>query len=99
MKIDKKVICKTPTPGKKTVNIPLWKYNVISSANLKVVPKQEPGVLFKDLHLLVGKQLSKKQKSELGSLSWHTTTVKLDLEVKRKIKRLPRCSPQQLVKY
>ena len=31
-----------------------------------------------------------------GSISWYVTTVKLDLEAKGMIERIPKVSPQQL---
>ncbi|GAB4184614.1 MAG: hypothetical protein Tsb002_07780 [Wenzhouxiangellaceae bacterium] len=45
---------------------------------------------------MVGETLSADEKQRLGSLAWHVTTVKLDLEVKGLIWRVPHQSPQQL---
>jgi hypothetical protein len=44
-----KVLCKTPTPNKKGTRILKWKYDLIRSAILKVVPQDKVGILFNDL--------------------------------------------------
>jgi hypothetical protein len=93
-----KTICQTPTPGNKPTPIPSWKYDLIRDAILSVVPSRAPGIAFKELPSLVAGQLSSAQQAELGSVSWHTTTVKLDLEVKGEISRVPGVSPQHLVR-
>ena len=67
-------------------------------AILKVVPKRGVGVEFQKLASLVKKQLPKKQLAELGALSWFTTTVKLDLEVRGEIYRVDGVSPQRLLR-
>ncbi len=67
-------------------------------AILKVVPKRGVGVEFQELASLVKKQLPKKQLAELGSMSWFTTTVKLELEVRGEIYRVDGVSPQRLLR-
>jgi len=98
MKNEEKIPCKTPIPRKKTVNIPAWKYNLVSKVILKAAPKREPGILFKKLPAAVDKLLSVKQKEKLGSLGWYTTTVKLDMEIKGSIRRVSEASPQRFIK-
>lgn len=93
-----KVVCETPTSGKTATRIPEWKYQLLKEIILDIVPGSEPGVAFKDLPSLVSEQLSSEQKQKLGSVAWHTTTVKLDLEVKGELKRVPKSSPQQLIR-
>ena len=77
-----KVLCHTPTPGKKPTRIDAWKYNLIREAILAILPADETGVVFMELPELIEAQLSEEDKSRLGSVGWYTTTVKLDLEVK-----------------
>ena len=93
-----KVLCQTPTPGKKPTRIDAWKVNLIRDAILKILPADAPGMRFKDLPDLVEAHLSEETKKQLGSVSWYTTTVKLDLEVKGEITRIPASKPQRLVR-
>ena len=44
----------------------------------------------------VVQQLDPGEKEKPGSVSWYTTTVKLDMEVKREIERVPGSKPQRL---
>lgn len=93
---DEMVLCRTPTPGKKGTRIPRWKYDLVRKAILRVLTPQTAGVPFKDLPSLVENQLSKEDQERLGSISWYTTTVKLDLEVRGEIERIPDLTPQRL---
>jgi hypothetical protein len=43
------------------------------------------------------RRLAADERDGLGSVSWYTTVVKLDLEVKGELRRLPG-SPQRLVR-
>ena len=92
-----KVLCHTPTPGKKPVRILAWKYEGIRKAILAVLPDDEPGVVFMDLPDLVEAELSDDFRARVGSVGWYTTTVKLDLEVKGEIARIPGSKPQRLI--
>jgi len=91
-----KVLCKTPTKGKQGTRIPKWKYDAIRKAIRKVVPANKTGIAFKDLSPLVAKALSKSERDELGSITWHTVTVKLHLEVIGEIERIAGESPQRI---
>ena len=93
-----RVLCKTPTPGKQPTRIPKWKYEAVRHAILKVVPKDEPGIRFAELAGEVEKLLPAEDKDRLGSVSWHTTVVKLDMEVKGEILRIVGSNPQRLVR-
>jgi hypothetical protein len=93
---DDKVLCETPTPGKQPARIDRWKYDLIRNFILKVVPSDEQGVEFRDLSKLVEQQISPSHLGKLGSVSWYTTTVKLDMEVKGEIERVPGSKPQRL---
>ena len=97
-KHDIKIECNTPTPGKKSKHILKWKYDIISNAILEILSNEGDGVLFKELSTLVSEKLDKNMKDKIGSIGWYTTTVKLDLECKNKILRVPSSSPQRLVK-
>ncbi len=91
-----KVLCQTPTPGKQPTRIERWKYDLIRSAILSVVPSSEQGVEFRVLPALVEQQIEPGNLSKLGSVSWYVTTVKLDLEVNGEIERVSGSKPQRL---
>lgn len=91
-----KVTCETPTPGKKPTRIAKWKYDLVRTAILAVVPCDDQGVEFRVLPKLVEGQISADDLKRLGSVSWYTTTVKLDMEVKGVIERVPASKPQRL---
>jgi hypothetical protein len=76
--------------GKQGVNIDQKKYDLIKSAILASV-KERGEIPFKDLPSAVEANLP-----ELfdGSIGWYTTTVKLDLEARGVIERVPNRSPQ-----
>lgn len=95
---EEKVICKTPTPGKKPTRIEKWKYEAVRRAILKAVPKGGDGIMFKELPARVENLLSNREKATLGSIGWYTTCVKLDMEVKGEIMRISGSTPQRLVR-
>lgn len=89
METHSKVLCETPTPGKKPTRIDRWKYDLLRTAILEVLPRDGDGVPFRELAELVRKVIPTSELAQLGSLGWFTTTVKLDLEVKGEIERVP----------
>ena len=93
-----KVVCETPTPGKKPTRIDRWKYDLLRNAILTVLPKHGDGIPFRDLADLLKDRLGPEQLSRLGSLAWYTTTVKLDMEVKGDIRRVSDSNPQRLLR-
>ena len=98
MSKEDKVLCETPTPGKKPTRIDRWKYDLVRSTILASVPADQQGVEFRQIAELVEAQLSPNDLENLGSVSWYTTTVKLNLEVKGDIERIPGSNPQRLRK-
>ncbi|MBM3784238.1 MAG: hypothetical protein FJW30_07740 [Acidobacteria bacterium] len=89
-----RVECRTPTPGKKPVTIEAAKFAAFRKAILKVLPKRGEGVLFEELVERVAPHLP----PDIGSLPWYVTTVKLELEVRGEIVRVPAAKPQRLLK-
>ena len=87
---------KHPDPNKEAPRIDAWKYAVVKNAILTVVPQDEEGTPFKTLSGLVTGQLSPEELRNLGSVGWYTTTVKLDLEARGLIERVPGSKPQRL---
>jgi len=91
-------VCHTPTSGKQPTSIPVWKYDAIRAAVLKIVPAEAPGIVAKDLPQLVAALLTDDVRTKLGSITWHTTTVKLNMEVEGELERVPRVKPQRLLR-
>ena len=91
-----KVLCQTPTPGKQPTRIDRWKYNLVHSAILAVIPTDDQGIGFRELPGLVEENINPADLEKLGSVSWYTTTVKLDMEVKGELERIPGSKPQRL---
>lgn len=75
---------------KQGVNISREKYDMICNAILCVLETQKE-ITFMKLSHAVEKEV--KGKFE-GSVTWYVTTVKLDLEARGKIKRVPNSRPQ-----
>ena len=94
---DEMVTCQTPSPGKLPTRIKKWKYDLVHNSVLKVVRSQDNGVEFRKLPQLVKDTLNTKELQQLGSVPWYTTTVKLDMEVRGEIKRIPGSNPQRLI--
>lgn len=78
--------------GKQGVNISRAKYDTIRAAVLNVVEDQGE-ILFKHLPTAVEAELEEPFD---GSLTWYITTIKLDLEARGLIERVPGSSPQRL---
>ena len=78
--------------GKQGVNISKEKYETIREAMLSILAEQEE-ILFKNLPAAVDRKL---EGDFDGSTSWYVTTVKLDLEARGLIVRVPKSSPQRL---
>ena len=100
MSDDDRIACRAPAKGKEgTTRIPRWKYECVRRAILDALEAAEDGqVLFKNLADQVRERLSSNQLAKLGSLGWHVTTVKLNMEVDKELERVPRKTPQMLRK-
>ena len=89
-----KVPCRTPNPDKPGVtNLPAWKFDTIRSAVLDVLA-DKGDVKWADLTGLVGEKLSPEERENMGSIGWHTVSVKLEMEVRGEIRRVPGKGPQ-----
>ncbi|MCI0551839.1 MAG: hypothetical protein L0287_12865 [Anaerolineae bacterium] len=75
---------------KKGVNISKEKYEVIRKAIIATL-RTNKEMTFMALSRAVEKQLDNKFE---GSVMWYVTTVKLDLEARGEIKRVPNSRPQ-----
>lgn len=93
--MEKKIGCRTPAEGRDGVtNIPEWKFECLRRAILKAIG--ENGILFSELKEAVRGELTQDELSRLGSLGWHLTCVKLELEVRGEVVRAKGTKPQFL---
>ena len=88
-------VCRTPN-AEGTTSIPTWKCEAVRAAILDAVG--EDGLAFSELKSAVGERLSAEELDRLGSLGWHVTTVKLEMEVAGDIARVEGVTPQRLVR-
>ena len=91
------VATKNPGKGKKAPRIDAARYDAMKAALLAVVPRAGDGVRFADLADLVEKRLPSAT-FKGASILWYVTTVKLDLEARGLIRRVPGSSPQRLLR-
>ena len=80
--------------GKKGVNIDKAKYEQVKTVVLEIIESQQPITFTHMFHL--ANEILAAAKFE-GKPGWYVTTVKLDLEAREVIKRVPKTSPHQLV--
>jgi len=81
-----------PDLRKKGINIEKDKYNLIKNAILKKLSEKQE-MRFMDLTKEISRELKGSFK---GSINWYVTTIKLDLEARKKIERVPNEQPQAL---
>ena len=79
--------------GKAGVNIDKRKYDTIRNTILDLLQEND-AMTFTGLTEEVRGRL---EGTFAGSISWYVTTVKLDLEARGEIARVPKSSPQRLV--
>lgn len=84
------VHCANPDPEKQGTSIPRWKYELVRACILEELSDRPDGLTFTGLSARVRKRLDADQIDRLGSVSWHTTVVKLHLEAVAEIERLRR---------
>jgi len=73
-----------------------WKFERIRAAILSVVPDNDIGIMYKQLTSMVRANLSSEERTRIGKLHWHTTTVKLELELRGEVVRIEGARPQYL---
>ena len=82
-----KVPCRTPNPDKAGVtNVPAWKFDACRAAILAELA--DGPVRASALAQAAGRRLSDDARRALGSLGWHMTTVRLELDVRGEVERL-----------
>lgn len=93
--MDDKVQLKHPR-GKKPVSMSKEKYNILKTAVIKYL-RTKGEATFNELSSAIQKDFKVKGQAFEGSLPWHLEWVKLDLEARRVIRRIPKTSPQAYV--
>lgn len=78
--------------GKQGVNINRKKYDIVRQSILTHL-RAHGEMTFTELAENVRRKL---EGSFEGSINWYVTTVKLDLEAREEIERIPKSSPQRL---
>jgi hypothetical protein len=78
--------------GKQGTNIDKTKYNLVRQTILDMVGTNE-GITFTEMTAGVEEKLAGNFD---GSIPWYVTTVKLDLEARGELERIPGSRPQQL---
>ncbi|MEO0939267.1 MAG: hypothetical protein AAFY38_14040 [Pseudomonadota bacterium] len=90
-----KVACRTPAEGRDgATNIPAWKFDLIRGHILDLLAGGP--MVYNDVRDAVGARLSEDEAERLGKLGWHVITVKLELEVRGEIARVPGKGPQKI---
>lgn len=88
---EEKILTMHPA-GKKGTNISLEKYSIIRKEILSVIKEHEV-ITFEDLTDII---IDRLQPAFDGKVIWYVVTVKLDLEARKIIERVPKTSPHQL---
>ncbi|MEL6987218.1 MAG: hypothetical protein AAGK97_05260 [Bacteroidota bacterium] len=78
--------------GKKGVNIIKSKYDFIASHIIRIIKEHEE-ITFQELSDIMEESLSDEFD---GKIIWYVVTVKLDLEARSVIERIPKTSPHKL---
>ncbi|MDJ0638293.1 MAG: hypothetical protein QNJ20_05625 [Paracoccaceae bacterium] len=95
---EEKVTCRTPNADG-TTRIPRWKFDAIRTAILHAIDEAGPeGLSFKQINDEVKARLSDYELDRLGSVGWHATSVKLEMEVAGDIARVVGVTPQRIVR-
>ncbi len=93
---EQRVQLQHPDPSKDAPRIDQAKYDAVRTALLQAIPADAEGVPFTGLAEEVAKLLPADSLAALGSVGWYTTAVKLDLEARGLIERVPGVQPQRV---
>ena len=89
---EEKFLTLHPEEGKQGVNISRAKYEMIRQAILNAI-RSQGSISFQGLVSLIDYNLRNRFE---GSIPWYVTTVKLDLEARGEIERVPGAGEQHL---
>lgn len=83
-------------PGVGGARVNRARYEAMKRALLRAIPRTTEGIEFRDLPRAVEKHLDEGELPGGGSIMWHVTTVKLDLEARGQLERIPGSKPQRI---
>lgn len=89
------VLTRTVTPGKQGTRMREDRYQRYRDAILELVPEGD-GIPLRDLSSALAERLAGLSEDERGKVTWNMMTVKLDLEARGLIERVPGARPQRL---
>ena len=92
MIVDNDKIITLHPQGKKGVNILKRRYEIIKDFIIETITKHKE-ISYEDLNDLA---VEKLKESFDGKVTWYVVTIKLDLEARGIIERIPKTSPHQL---
>jgi hypothetical protein len=95
-KREDKITTRNVTEGSGGTRIDRDRYELMKAALLEVVPQDEAGIAFMDLADALDPLLKARGWPADASVMWYLTTVKLDLEARGLLERIPRKRPQHL---
>jgi len=91
--MDQRVQLKHPQ-GKKAVSMSKGKYHLLKQVMVKYL-RAQGSATFNEMSIAIEKDFKRDRTEFHGSLPWHLEWVKLDLEARKVIKRVPTTSPQE----
>jgi len=91
------IATRNPGAGKKAPRVDAARYEAMRAAILAVVPRKGDGIPFAALPRLVAASLP-KDAFRGASVPWYVATVKLDLEARGLLRRVPGSRPQRLLR-
>ena len=80
--------------GKKPVSMSKEKYDLLKAGLLKYLSRKGDAT-FSEISSAIEKDFKAKKQKFRGSIPWHLEWVKLDLEARKIIKRVPNTTPQE----
>ena len=92
-KREETILTRNVNEGADGTRISKRKYDAMRHAILEAMPRGPEGIRFTQLFDAVVPHLPGDWE---GAVSWYVTTVKLDLEARRLIERVPGAKPQRL---
>ncbi len=93
--MEQKIQLKHPQ-GKKTVNISKDKYEQLKTEMINYLT-ENPDRTFSDISKAIVQQFKENRITFNGTLNWYLEWVKLDLEARQIIQRVPKTAPQRYI--
>ncbi|PKL85307.1 MAG: hypothetical protein CVV22_08565 [Ignavibacteriae bacterium HGW-Ignavibacteriae-1] len=82
--------------GKKAVSISRDKFEILKTEIVKYLTEKTDGT-FSEISKTIAQDFKEKKIKFDGSLNWYLEWVKLDLEARQIIKRVPKTAPQKYI--